>query len=72
MIFIQSYVHMVEKILNNTTPYGWNRGSHKGYLFSPTLRPLQSDRKRTGGKIRTMGQYNGYLDRTRDFLSVQL
>ena len=31
---------MVEKILNNTTPYGKNRASHEGSLHSSTLRPL--------------------------------
>ena len=28
---------MVEKILNNTTPYGKNRASHEGLLHSSTL-----------------------------------
>ena len=28
---------MVEKILNNTTPYGKIRGSHEGSLHSSTL-----------------------------------
>ena len=28
---------MVEKILNNTTPYGKNRASHEGSLHSSTL-----------------------------------
>ena len=29
---------MVEKILNNTTPYGKSRASHEGTLHSSTLR----------------------------------
>ena len=29
---------MVEKILNNTTPYGKIRASHEGWLHSSTLR----------------------------------
>ena len=29
-------MHMVEKILNNTTPYGKNRASHEGSLHSST------------------------------------
>ena len=29
---------MVEKILNNTTPYGKNRASHEGSLHSSTLK----------------------------------
>ena len=29
---------MVEKILNNTTPYGKIRASHEGSLFSSTLK----------------------------------
>ena len=31
---------MVEKILNNTTPYGKIRASHEGTLHSSTLRDL--------------------------------
>ena len=31
---------MVEKILNNTTPYGKIRASHEGWLHSSTLRYL--------------------------------
>ena len=31
-------MHMVEKILNNTTPYGKIRASHEGSLHSSTLR----------------------------------
>ena len=31
---------MVEKILNNTTPYGKIRASHEGSLHSSTLRRL--------------------------------
>ena len=31
---------MVEKILNNTTPYGKIRASHEGSLHSSTLKPL--------------------------------
>ena len=30
-------MHMVEKILNNTTPYGKIRASHEGLLHSSTL-----------------------------------
>ena len=30
-------MHMVEKILNNTTPYGKIRASHEGSLHSSTL-----------------------------------
>ena len=30
---------MVEKILNNTTPYGKIRASHEGSLHSSTLSP---------------------------------
>ena len=30
---------MVEKILNNTTPYGKIRASHEGLLHSSTLSP---------------------------------
>ena len=30
---------MVEKILNNTIPYGKIRASHEGSLHSSTLRP---------------------------------
>ena len=33
---------MVEKILNNTTPYGKIRASHEGSLHSSTLTPLLS------------------------------
>ena len=33
---------MVEKILNNTTPYGKIRASHEGSLHSSTLRKLNS------------------------------
>ena len=32
---------MVEKILNNTTPYGKIRASHKGSLHSSTLREVK-------------------------------
>ena len=32
---------MVEKILNNTTPYGKNRASHEGSLHSSTLKPAE-------------------------------
>ena len=32
-------MHMVEKILNNTTPYGKIRASHEGSLHSSTLNP---------------------------------
>ena len=32
---------MVEKILNNTTPYGKNRASHEGSLHSSTLKHYQ-------------------------------
>ena len=31
-------MHMVEKILNNTTPYGKIRASHEGSLHSSTLK----------------------------------
>ena len=31
---------MVEKILNNTTPYGKNRASHEGSLHSSTLKHI--------------------------------
>ena len=31
---------MVEKILNDTTPYGKIRASHEGSLHSSTLRPI--------------------------------
>ena len=34
---VQSYMHMVEKILNNTTTYGKIRASHEGLLHSSTL-----------------------------------
>ena len=30
-------MHMVEKILNNTTPYGKIKASHEGSLHSSTL-----------------------------------
>ena len=30
-------MHMIEKILNNTTPYRKNRASHEGSLHSSTL-----------------------------------
>ena len=33
---------MVEKILNNTTPYGKIRASHEGSLHSSTLKCLRS------------------------------
>ena len=33
-------MHMVEKILNNTTPYGKIRASHEGSLHSSTLKHL--------------------------------
>ena len=33
-------MHMVEKILNNTTPYGKIRASHEGSLHSSTLNEL--------------------------------
>ena len=33
---------MVEKILNNTTPYGKNRASHEGSLHSSTLKYRKS------------------------------
>ena len=32
---------MVEKILNNTTPYGKIRASHEGPLHSSTLREVK-------------------------------
>ena len=32
---------MVEKILNNTTPYGKIRASHEGLLHSSTLNQLE-------------------------------
>ena len=32
---------MVEKILNNTTPYGKIRASHEGSLHSSTLRKVK-------------------------------
>ena len=32
---------MVEKILNNTTPYGKIRASHEGSLHSSTLKEVQ-------------------------------
>ena len=35
---------MVEKILNNTTPYGKIRASHEGSLHSSTLSGLLQDR----------------------------
>ena len=35
-------MHMVEKILNNTTPYGEIRASHEGSLHSSTLTCLAS------------------------------
>ena len=31
-------MHLVEKILNNTTPYGKNRASHEGSLHTCTLK----------------------------------
>ena len=34
---------MVEKILNNTTPYGKIRASHEGSLHSSTLKQLVED-----------------------------
>ena len=34
---------MVEKILNNTTPYGKIRASHEGSLHSSTLRNITAD-----------------------------
>ena len=34
---------MVEKILNNTTPYGKIRASHEGSLHSSTLKQLKYD-----------------------------
>ena len=35
-------MHIVEKILNNTTPYGKIRASHEGSLHSSTLTLLLS------------------------------
>ena len=35
---------MIEKILNNTTPYGKIRASHEGTLHSSTLNDLESPR----------------------------
>ena len=35
-------MHMVEKILNNTTTYGKIRASHEGSLHSSTLSKLNS------------------------------
>ena len=35
-------MHIVEKILNNTTPYGKIRASHEGSLHSSTLIELFS------------------------------
>ena len=34
---------MVEKILNNTTPYGKIRASHEGWLHSSTLKSQSSE-----------------------------
>ena len=34
-------MHLVEKILNNTTPYGKIRASHEGSLHSSTLNRLK-------------------------------
>ena len=34
-------MHMIEKILNNTTPYGKIRASHEGSLHSSTLNGLR-------------------------------
>ena len=34
---------MVEKILNNTTPYGKNRASHEGSLHSSTLKKKSTE-----------------------------
>ena len=36
-------MHMVEKILNNTTPYGKIRASHEGSLHSSTLNSRNTD-----------------------------
>ena len=36
-------MHMVEKILNNTTPYGKIRASREGSLHSSTLSKLRSN-----------------------------
>ena len=36
---------MVEKILNNTTPYGKIRASHEGSLHSSTLSPEMTKAK---------------------------
>ena len=35
-------MHMVEKILNNTTPYGKIKASHEGSLHSSTLTSIIS------------------------------
>ena len=35
---------MVEKILNNTTPYGKFRASHEGSLHSSTLKRIKKKR----------------------------
>ena len=39
---------MVEKILNNTTPYGKIRASHEGSLHSSTLKDLLGSFVRVG------------------------
>ena len=36
-------MHSVEKILNNTTPYGKIRASHEGSLHSSTLTGANND-----------------------------
>ena len=42
---------MVEKILNNTTPYGKIRASHEGSLHSSTLSSLDKTNPCTDGNI---------------------
>ena len=42
---------MVEKILNNTTPYGKIRASHEGLLHSSTLKDLLVSFVRVGYRI---------------------
>ena len=44
---------MVEKILNNTTPYGKIRASHEGSLHSSTLSALPYNYKEENNAVHT-------------------
>ena len=51
---------MVEKILNNTTPYGKIRASHEGTLHSSTLSGRLPKEKNACSNLNVL--YSAYLD----------